>query len=265
MQRNRLTPGESRTESAAGVISYGEGFLTKMMRIIIPYLWLVFVLLSGCAGPAIRPGTVGFLDRAEDLSKMPATDRMYRLQIGDEITVKFFYNKDLNEELIVRPDGKISLQLINDIDAAGKLPEHLAWEIMARYKKVLNTPEVTVIVKRSAGLRAFIGGDVRQAGVITMDAPTTVLQAVFQVGGFLDTASTEDIILIRRGEEGRPQVYRLNLSEPLNDIFLSPFDIVFVPKSGIAAANLFIEQYIDRMLPFSRSVGFSYANQLYFK
>ena len=221
------------------------------------YVWS----LTGCAGPAIRPATLTPARQAQELKQLPTQDRMYRLQIGDEIHVKFFYNKELNEELVIRPDGKISLQLINDMEAAGKAPEHLAWEIMARYKKVLNTPEVTVIVKRAAGLKTYIGGEIRMAGVITTDTPTTVLQAIFQSGGFLDTASTKEILLIRRNENNASQVYRLDLSEPLNDVYLAPFDIVFVPKSGIASANVFIEQYIDRMLPFMRSVGFTFTNQ----
>lgn len=216
---------------------------------------------AGCAGPAILPSSVEGPVRTQELKTLPSQERMYRLQIGDEIYVKFFYNKELNEELSVRPDGKVSLQLINDIEAAGKTPEHLAWEIMARYKKVLNTPEVTVIVKRSAGMKAYIGGEVKSAGVITIDSPVTVLQAVFQSGGFLDTASTRDIILVRRSEDNRPLVYRLDLSEPVNDVYLAPFDLVFVPKSGIASANVFVQQYIDGILPFSRSLGFTFTNQ----
>jgi len=224
---------------------------------------LCILTLAGCAGPVIRGNQEGYLGDAETLDRTPAPVPIYFLQVGDEITVKFFYNHDLDEDLVVRPDGKISLQLIHDVEAMGKTPEHLSWEIMEKYKKILNKPEVTVIVKRFAGQRIYVGWEVRQPGLLSIDSQMTALQALLQTGGFLNTASVRDVLLIRRGGDGRPKIYKHDLEDPANDVYLTGCDIVFVPRSNIASMNLFVEQYIDKLIPISRSIGFTYVTDLY--
>ena len=77
----------------------------------------------------------------------------YALQVGDQLSVRFYFNTELNEEVIIRPDGRISLQLIGDVQAAGRSPEELAADITQRYTGELANPKVTVIV-RQFGSRA---------------------------------------------------------------------------------------------------------------
>ncbi len=225
-------------------------------------LILFSLVIVGCAGPGIRPQNQNVTKLSEDLKQTTLKLPVYRMQIGDRLSIKFFYNAELNEEMVIRPDGKISLQLIDDIEALDKTPARLTRDIKEKYKNILKRPEVTVIVKQFAGQKVYIGGEIGRPGLIQMDSPLTVLQAIFQSGGYLNTASSRDIILIRRTPGNQPKIYKLDLEKPSNDVFLQSYDMVFVSKSAIASADLFIEQYIDKLIPFSRSVGFSYVYDL---
>jgi len=199
----------------------------------------------------------------EELRRENGRPQVYRLQVGDALSVKVFRNPDLNEDIIIRPDGKISLQMIGSLMAADLSPEELSVEIEAQYQKILRNPVVTVQVRQLAAQRAFLGGEVRQPGLLRMESSTTVLQAIFQAGGCLDTASLTEVVLIRRGENAASKIYKINLEDPLNDVYILPSDIVFVPKSAIASADLFVEQYIDKLIPISRAVSFSYVKDYY--
>ena len=116
---------------------------------------------------------------------------------------------------------------------------------------------VTVIVKTFTGRQVFVGGEVGEPGVIQLVGRMTALQAVINAGGFLDTAKREATLVIRN-EEGAdaPIPIRLDLEDSIDgettvgDIQLQPFDIVYVPKTWIANANVFVDQYIRGLLMF---------------
>jgi protein involved in polysaccharide export with SLBB domain len=192
--------------------------------------------------------------------KNPPSD--YRLRVGDELSIKFYYQKDLNEEQVIRPDGKISLQLIEDVQAAGLTPGELSRSISEQYRKFTKQFQATVIVRRTVQDRIFVGGEVRQPGLFPHLEKTTALQALFQSGGFLETGEISTVMLIRQGEDGKPMTYCIDLQDPANDFALLPFDTLYVPRSAIASADLFVHQYIDRLIPISRSFGFSYIYDL---
>lgn len=178
---------------------------------------------------------------------------IYRIQPGNELDIKFYYTPELNERVTVRPDGRISLQLINDIVVAGLTPEELTAELERRYARELRTPEIAVIVNE-ARQKVYIDGEVGRPGVLDLEGPVTVLQAIAFAGGFTDQARRDSIILIRRAERDQPLVIPLNIASVYRgrldqDILLAHFDIVHVPRSPIANVNLFIDQYIRRNIP----------------
>lgn len=217
----------------------------------------------GCAGSAIRPHNPQAFNAREELYRDSADRPPYRIQIGDGLAVKAFNNSELNEEALVRPDGKITLQLLGSVEAAGQTPEQLSADIQKKYTRFYKNPSISVSVKSCAGQRVYIGGEVRQPGLVRLDADTTLLQAVFQAGGYLNTADLTSTILIRRDDGRKPKVYELDLTDPVNDVGLHACDIVYIPRSQIASMNLFVEQYIDRLIPISRSIGFTYVTDLY--
>lgn len=213
------------------------------------------LFLVSCASkqlPATSP--------AEILSA-PAKNE-YIIQPGDQLEVKFFYNPELNEMVTVRPDGKISLQLIDDLKAAGLRPEELDEEITNKYSGELQKPLITVIVRSFTAQRVYVGGEVNIQGLIDLDANMTPLQAVLKAGGFKETANPSAAIIIRKGLDNKPVPFRVDLKDALYGGAvgrLTPQDVVYVPKTFIAEANKFVNQYIENLLLFKGvSLGFSY-------
>ncbi len=197
-----------------------------------------------------------------------AHEEEYLLQLGDVIEIKFFYNSELNERVTVRPDGRISLQLIDEVKVAGLTASQLATTLKMKYSRTLRNPELSVIVREFAGLKVYVGGEVNVPGVIPLSGHLTALQAIFHAGGFKNTAELQSIIILRNQEMQKPLFITLNLKEDLadhvqqNDMLLKPYDIVFVPKTTIAKLNQFVDQYIEKLIPISKTFGFSYVYNL---
>jgi protein involved in polysaccharide export with SLBB domain len=191
----------------------------------------------------------------------------YLIEPGDELEIKFYYNPELNEKITVRPDGNISLQLVDEVRAAGLTPAELDEYLTEKYSKELRKPVVTVIVRSFSGQRVYVGGEVLREGLITMAPGMTALQAVFQAGGFLDTSKPGETLVIRKGKQNQPIPIRIDLEPGRSEIgsgsdfVLQPDDIVFVPKSAIAEANLFVNQYIEGLLLF-RGVSLGFVHEI---
>jgi protein involved in polysaccharide export with SLBB domain len=199
-----------------------------------------------CCGPysknAVTVGAPGTI--------LPPMPQEYRISIGDKINVKLFYNPDLNQEVTVRPDGKISLMLVHEINAVGLTTSELTTQLTENYGRYLQQPEVAVVVSAFAGQRVFVGGEVLQAGVKELVGPTTVLQAIAMAGGFKDSARTDEVIVVRRDENNKPFSIALDTRKAMKgvdlaqDIYVQPYDLVIVPRSNIADVDLWVQQYI---------------------
>jgi protein involved in polysaccharide export with SLBB domain len=191
-----------------------------------------------------------------------AGSAQYFIQPGDELSIKFFYNPELNEDVVVRPDGKISLQLVDEVQAGGKTPAQLDQELTQKYSVDLKTPAITVIMRSFGGQQVFVGGEVGEPQSITMTPNMSLLQAVMSAGGFLDTAARDNVLIIRAGPDNQAVSLFVNLEEaisgnsPEGSTQLQPADIIFVPKTGIARANVWVDQYIRQLLMFR---GWSYS------
>ena len=203
---------------------------------------------SGCAfkAPSGRASA--------DMSPVLVDKQPYRIRVGDALDVRFYKTPELNAEKVpVRNDGKISLDLVGDVQAAGLGPDELASDLRTAYSKELEDPRIAVIV-RDFGGQVFIGGEVGKAAAVKYVEGMTALQAIQSAGGFNDKASYENVILMRRGQEGY-QGYRLYLKSALSgddftqDVALQPNDVVFVPKSRVANMNQVVDQYITKNLP----------------
>ena len=181
----------------------------------------------------------------------------YSIQPGDELDIKFFYNPELNEVVTVRPDGMITLQLIDDVEVAGMAPAELDALLTKKYAKELRKPVLSVIVRTFSGQRVFVGGEVARPGLISLAPRMHPVQAIFQAGGFRDTAKPEAALVIRKGEENKPIPFQLDLKNAMNgkgeaaSFELQPNDIVYIPKSNIAKVNEFVDNYIRGILMFN--------------
>jgi len=207
-------------------------------------------LLIGCASQSSNIKTVEPLAPAQVQAPI-----VYTIAPGDELDIKFFYNPELNETVTVRPDGMISLQLIDEIQAAGLKPAELDEKLTELYSRELRKPVLTVIVRSFTRQRVYVGGEVTTPGLIELTGGLTALQAVFQSSGFKETAQPAETLVIRKGENNQPIPLRVDLAMVMNagggnDLQLRPDDIVYVPKSAIANANKFISDYIGGLLMF---------------
>jgi len=222
----------------------------KITRLMIAAL-LIAVLIS-CATQKAAVKEVEPLAPAQIQTQKPF---VYTIAPGDELDIKFFFNPELNESIRVRPDGMISLQLIDEIQAAGLQPAELDQKLTDLYSRELRKPVLTVIVRSFTRQRIYVGGEVNTPGLINLSGGLTVLQAVFQSAGFKETADPAETLVIRKGENDRPIPMRIDLDAVMDadggsDFQLQPDDIVYVPKSAIANANKFIDQYIGGLLMF---------------
>ncbi|MBJ3778589.1 polysaccharide biosynthesis/export family protein [Acuticoccus mangrovi] len=186
-----------------------------------------------------------------------------RFVVGDELQVKLPFYEDEDVETKVAPDGNIYIGLIGEVQAVGRTPASLEAELEKRYSRYLRFPDVGVVPTGFGSRQVFVGGEVKEPGAYVISGPTGVLEAVFQAGGFLTTANTENVVLIRRGPNDLPMLRYLDLKSfanggtPTENTLLRPFDIVFVPKSGIAKLNLFIKQYIEGVVPFNHNFNYT--------
>jgi polysaccharide export outer membrane protein len=179
----------------------------------------------------------------------------YVVAVGDQLGIKFYKNPELNEDVIVRPDGMISLQLVDDVPAAGRTPSDISADLRRRYSKELAAPAISVIVRKLEGDRIYVGGEVGKQGVIHLVAGLTLFQAIQEAGGFTKTAHRKDVVLIRRTPDGKAIGREIDVrpvqqgDRPQDDVVLAANDVIFVPRSKIANVDVFVEQYIRDALP----------------
>lgn len=155
----------------------------------------------------------------------------------------------------IRPDGYISFPIINDVLAGGKTLPDLKKILTEQYQKQVDNLTITLILKVMKANRVYVMGEVARPNFYIMNGPMTVSQIIAMAGGTLNTADTSTILVISRDKNRRPWGRLVNLKKILYsgnlslDIVLHQYDIVFVPKSAIARRNLFVEQYINKMIP----------------
>lgn len=218
---------------------------------IPPLLIAAVIVLAGCFGSGLKSH--------KPLATNGAPPGPYHIKVGDYLEVRFYKTPELNVEVPVRSDGKISLEILGDVVAAGLEPTELAATLSEQYAAELTNPRVTVIV-RAFGGQVFVGGEVKSPTAVPFATGMTVLQAIDGAGGMLDTAKAESVVLLRV-TDGKYQGYNLDLNQALSgkdmsvNVPLQPSDIVHVPRSRIANMNLLIDQYIRRNLPVSPSLG----------
>jgi polysaccharide export outer membrane protein len=184
----------------------------------------------------------------------------YRLMAGDKLNIKFPYHHARDQELPVRPDGMISLDVTGEILAEGLTPLELAEIIKERSARYLKGPEVVVIVTGIGDRRVYVGGEVNRPGFVVIQEGMTPLQAVMAVGGFKDTAQKKDVLYIARSSSGEYNASRVNLEEVVKHgvpevVRLAGNDIVYVPATRIANAGIFVKQYIRDILPVESRAG----------
>ncbi len=223
---------------------------------------VIFLFLTACSTTPITPSAMN------QQQGMATADSEVVLGPGDVIDVKFRFLPELDYEQSIRPDGKISLQMVDEVTAAGLTPDGLDKHLTQLYSSRIKSPEITVIVVSMANQVVYVGGEVETPGALPMAGHLTALQAVVNAGGFRETASPQSAIIIRKGQDNQPVPIPVDLQKVLSggdsnvDVALQPSDVVYVPKSSIAKANKFVRQYIQDLFLF-RGVSLGYSYELH--
>jgi len=188
---------------------------------------LALLALSGCYEITTTP-----LPDAERAAAAPRQPAPYVVQIGDLLGVKFYQHTELDEEVRVRPDGKISLPLLNEVQAAGLTPSQLRTSLMSKLVEYMPTPEVSVIVREVHSNKISVLGEVRKAGRFEISQRATVLDAVALAGGFNDFARRTKLVIVRQEASGTKRIpinYNRIVADEDDNVILQPGDIVVVP------------------------------------
>ncbi len=214
--------------------------------------------IAGCGSRQPPPQPLPPLDSVRIGS--PTTE--YRVQPGDVLRIKFAYHPEHDIRLPVRPDGKITLDIAGEIDAAGMTTDDLASVIKARSSHRLRDPEVTVIVAQLGEQKVYVGGEVRIPGFVPFRPGMTPMQAILDRGGPTDTARLDSVLYIRPAVQGDYQAMRLDLTEVVDHgvaepVTLAANDVIYVPRSWVGDAGNFVQLYIRNLLPIQPRFGFA--------
>ena len=195
-----------------------------------------------------------------DIKKEPkGTSKSLEYTIGeaDVLYVSVWQEETLSQEVIVRPDGKISFPLAGDIPAAGLTFAQLRKELSQKLKEYIKYPLVSISLKKLGGRKVIVLGEVGSAGVYSVTGKSTLLEAIGMAGGFTSHAVPSSIILIRGGLR-HPEGRRLNLTRAIDkgdysqNVVLQSEDIIYIPKKFIANVNYAVTQILG---PISKGVA----------
>lgn len=265
------------------------------------------------------------------------TEKEYFLEIGDVISVEFFYHPDINKTVTISPDGKITLARQGEISAAGLTTRQLEQKITKLYGKIFKEPDVTITLiefnqalkgfkeavtsdrrggskpvlirpdgyatffhlskdLRAAGMTipqlrdivveeynrkfggvaislalentnsnlVYVSGQVAKPDAYQLVQPTTVTQVLSKAGVIYENADLSSVIVVSRSPDGRPVGRVVNVNKVIgegnigNDVLLQRFDVVFVPKNPITNLNVWIDQYLSRVVPDWLRMSFVY-------
>ena len=202
-------------------------------------LVLLFMLMGAIqaaaqatAGGAARPAVTAKMEEAA--AKAANDNPNYVIGPSDDLDINVWKEPDISRKVPVRPDGKISLPLINDIQAAGLTPMQLKAQITEKLKKFLTDPQVTVIVMNINSQRVYIMGETNRPGAYPLLPNMTILQALTSAGGFSQFANTSKIQLLRT-ENGKQKTYFFNYKEVVQgkntdqNLVLKPGDSIVIP------------------------------------
>lgn len=227
----------------------------------------IAVLVAGCTSQDLET-TQSVMPVEQKRSAFdPWTEQAptYRFNPGDKVRVFYERTPELNEIVLIGPDGNIGLRAAGRVPAAGRTAEELEFAITRAASRILNAPIVLISLDDTAGAIFHVGGSVKDPGTYPLVGRVGVLEAIIRARGFELDARMTQVILIRRGPASRPMLRTVDIrnfaatADISDDVPLAPGDIIYVPRSRIGELDLWVEQFINRVVPFNKS--FSYVSQ----
>jgi polysaccharide export outer membrane protein len=183
--------------------------------------------------PAARPSAATVATAPPNIPTGPTLPADYVVGAEDVLSVVFWREREMSADVIVRPDGRISLPLLNDVDVAGLTPDQIRERVTDAAKKFVEEPTATVVVKQINSRKVYITGSVERPGPFPLLRPTTILQLIALAGGLKEFAKSSDIVVVRA--EPQQATFQFNYDDVKNrknltqNILLKPGDTVIVP------------------------------------
>ncbi len=187
----------------------------------------------------------------------------YTLYPGDQIDIVVETAPELSRTLTVAPDGRISMPMVGSIMAAGK---PLAWierAIESELAKQLRNPDISITNRAFAAQNIYVGGQVGQQGTYALSGPIGTMEAIIMAGGFLPSAKTRQVVVLRRHPSGglmmRVVDHKQSLKFPrytADNMKLRRGDIIFVPRNSLSEIGVFVQQ-IRGALPVDFGISYN--------
>jgi len=215
----------------------------------LAFAWAALLAVAGC-GPSPNVQSPPPTTETAGLGA-PA----YRLRPGDTIKIDFVTDRALSFETPITPAGTVTLPLAGDLKATGKTVEELAADVVESMSPFLLDPGVAVVLVKVGAQPIFVIGEVAKPGRVDSPEPLTVSRAIASAGGFLPTAQTGSVMVVRTVGVERPTAYKIDLASVLSakdlaqDIELHSNDVVYVPKSFIGNVGEFVSLFFDSIIP----------------
>jgi protein involved in polysaccharide export with SLBB domain len=226
---------------------------------------LFFLSIPACSNrvtvPRLGPGDVAEATPAG----VAFPQGRYRVEPGDVLQIRFPLHAEMNQEVLVRPDGRIEVLQIGELAVGAMTPHDVEQALRARTQDRLReaNPEVTIV--SFAPRSIYVTGEVGKPGVVPYRKGLSPLQAVLQAGGFQPTACLSCVVVVRATESGSSFVSRqIDLEQAVmagepETLALAPRDVIYVPRTSIAETDLLVDQYVTRLFPFLRGAGASFG------
>jgi polysaccharide export outer membrane protein len=207
--------------------------MQKQTKLVLGLVVAVVSLLAPTLVAGQAPG--GQPDTSRPVVPAGATvPSGYVIGAEDVLSIVFWRDKEMSADVVVRPDGKISLPLLNDVVAAGYTPEDLRAQLVKAASKFLEDPNATVVVKEINSRKVFVTGQVGKPGTYPLVGEMNVLQMIANVGGLLEYADEKNIVVVRN-EQGQERRFKFNYKDVVRgknvaqNIPLKPGDTIIVP------------------------------------
>ncbi|WP_068826374.1 polysaccharide biosynthesis/export family protein [Pseudomonas sp. BMS12] len=194
-----------------------------------------------------------------------------RIQSGDTLRIvrdaQEPSEKDDMTLFVVRPDGYFSIPFVGLIKADGRTPEDVAKEVTGKLAKIYRRPNATVNIAIAPSNKVFIGGAVPNAAFFDLVGHATLEQVLLASGGVLPSADSDNIALLRAGDDGKYKLYFFSLASLLQDkerpmVAMQRGDLIYVPQSSIGSAVEAVDMYFTRLIPINKAVGLGFNYDL---
>jgi len=221
-------------------------------------LLAIVVLLVGAVA-ACTPAAPNIAKEGAFPGGVPLTEE-HTLAPGDEIEIRFPYLPDMNDRVVVGPDGRVSLQLVDTVVVGGLTVSAATKLLNDDYAKIVKSPTLTLTLRTYAPQAVYVDGWVNTPGLIRSDVPLTVSRALAQAGGIKTGSKTDNILVLRRDSDGKVFYYQVALGNfggagaAAQDPLLKSYDVVYVPQTILGSFSDFLASYVKN-IPFY----FSYA------